>query len=221
MNESGSKFIQPLRAFERVIAPAQAIFYTGNKYPSLDNSFIFTSYNDQSLHAMKIAENNTKTFVHDLVIDFGHKTPDNIILVAESPAGDIYYGGYDIYKVESVNSVSKQFVFPIGTNLSSGVNIKEMNVLRENSTLLLHTSYDGALPKGTVQLKIPADLLDGIYSVTAAPSNDSALMDKLAPKSLITHKIETDSKSRTSLVLITLEKPGDLNISVNGADELD
>src|SRR5437867_1585851 len=109
------------------------------------------SYNDAKLHAVRVNETHGQIFVDDLVIEFDHVIPENIISLAQSAAGDIYYGGYNIYKVQSLSSSTKQLTFPVRANLSRSVDLKEMTILRDNDTLILHASNNGSSvnpPKG-------------------------------------------------------------------------
>ena len=218
-----SNFIQPLREYDRVIAPAQAIFYTGIKYPELNNMFIMASYNDGNLHAIRVNETRGQIFVDDLIIDFEHVTPDNIISVAQSLSGDIYYGGYDIYKVQSLSASAKQLAFPVRTNLSRGIDLKEMTIFKENNTLKIQASNNGSSAsssKGVIQLNIPMNLIKGLNSVSAAPTNESYPVEQNIVNSLITYQIHADYESNTNLVNINVEKMGDFMISAQGTETL-
>lgn len=139
--ENTSKFVSPVREYDRTIAPAQAIFYTGDKFPEIKNSFIIVSYNDGNIHSVRITEKGNQTFVDDLVIDFKHDFPDNIVSVAQSPSGDLYYGGYNIYKVQKIFLDTQQRVFPVSTNLTEGINIDNMHLSAPDKSLLLHVVY--------------------------------------------------------------------------------
>ena len=218
-----SNFIQPIREYDRVIGPAQAIFYTGIKYPELNNMFIMASYNDGNLHAIRVNETNEQIFVNELTIDFEHVTPDNLVSVAQSPSGDIYYGGYDIYKLQSLSDSVKQLTFPVSTNLSRGVDIKEMTIFRENNTLMIHANNDGSSassPKGVIELNIPMNLIKGLNSVTAAPINESYPVEQNVVNSSITYQIHADYESNTNLVNINVENIGDFMMSAKGTETL-
>ena len=218
-----SNFIQSLREYDRVIAPAQAIFYTGIKYPELNNMFIMASYNDGNLHAIRVNETRGQIFVDDLILDFEQVTPDNIISVAQSLSGDIYYGGYDIYKVQSLSASAKQLAFPVRTNLSRGIDLKEMTIFKENNTLKIQASNNGSSAsssKGVIQLNIPMNLIKGLNSVSAAPTNESYPVEQNIVNSLITYQIHADYESNTNLVNINVEKMGDFMISAQGTETL-
>jgi hypothetical protein len=215
---SKPKFIEPLRAYDRVIAPAQAIFYSGSRYPQLNDRFVVASYNDGNLHAVQIREINSTTFVDDLAIEIEHEMPDHIISVAESPNGDIYYGGYNIYKLKSLSSASSRTVFPVIIKLRPGVNIKEMYVPIGSHNILAHISSNVSSShpgNGTVQMEIPTELVGRLHSVSASPWKETgAVNNQTMP--LITYKIYNDEKNDTNSIFINLGKAADLDLSVNG-----
>jgi glucose/arabinose dehydrogenase len=215
---SKPKFIEPLRAYDRVIAPAQAIFYSGSRYPQLNDRLVVASYNDGNLHAVQIREINSTTFVDDLAIEIEHEMPDHIISVAESPNGDIYYGGYNIYKLKSLSSASSRTVFPVIIKLRPGVDIKEMYVPIGSHNILAHISSNVSSShpgNGTVQMEIPTELVGRLHSVSASPWKETdAVNNKTMP--LITYKIYNDEKNDTNSIFINLGKAADLDLSVNG-----
>lgn len=135
------RFVSPMREYDKTIDPAQAIFYSGSKYPEISNSFILVSFNHGNIHSLKINKKNNQTFVDHLVIDFKRDFPENIVSVGQSPTGDIYYGGFNIYKVQSIGSESKSQVFPITTNLSIGIDIEDMRLSIPDKSLMLHVVY--------------------------------------------------------------------------------
>jgi glucose/arabinose dehydrogenase len=215
---SKSSHIEPLRAYDRVIAPAQAIFYNGLKYPQLHDRFIFASYNDGNLHAVLISEKNSTTLVDDLAIEIEHETQDHIISVAEAPNGDVYYGGYHIYKLKSLSSESDQLVFPVSIKLGPGVDIKEMYIPIGSHNILAHISSNVSSSRsgnGTMQMEIPTELVGRLHSISASPLEETdAMNNKTMP--LITYKIYTDEENYTNSVFINLGQSADLNLSVNG-----
>ena len=83
---------------------------------------------------------NSTTLVDDLAIEIEHETQDHIISVAEAPNGDVYYGGYHIYKLKSLSSESDQLVFPVSIKLGPGVDIKEMYIPIGSHNILAHIS---------------------------------------------------------------------------------
>lgn len=179
------------------------------------DSFIFVSFNDGNLHSIRVNEKNNQTYLEELVIDFNHDFPDNIVSIAQSPSGDLYYGGYNIYKVESISPQSEQIVFPIVTNLTDGVEVKDLQLLVPEKSLLLHVNYNqnsSGNTSGGMNLKIPFNLLNEIYTVT---TNDSSKVDKDPESSMVSSNFLADGNG-TTLVQLTFDKTGDQIIFMNG-----
>ena len=140
VNSNDSDFLPPIRAYERVIAPAQAIFYDASKFPDLRGKFVIASYNDGNLRAMKVYQNQT---INELVISVTHDILDNISAIAQSPSGDIYYGGYSIYKLESVKSELHPTMFPVQIDMTPGINITEMKAHPSEKAITINLTTIG------------------------------------------------------------------------------
>ena len=188
---SSSHFDLPIRDYYKTIAPTQAIYYTGNKFPNFTDKFVFGSYNNFALHAIAIGGNETEKTVNELTVLLPQESnsintrsttntqaiklpQDNIAAVAQSPQGDVYFSGFSIYKLKSIASERQQTVFPIKTSLSAGTYINEMELFTDEKTLYLHMRNVSAAKNGELSglsLDIPRNLLSGIYSVS---DNESA-----------------------------------------------
>ena len=155
---SNDSYISPIRTYERVIAPAQAIFYDGNKFPDLRNKFVFSSYNDGNLHALKIYDNASGQRVNELDIHLPQDTPDNLVGIAQSPEGDLYFSGYNIYRLESINPAARQSMLPIQVNSSGGIAIDGMNVLSNGNSTIVTVTGNATTPATgdrSISMKIP------------------------------------------------------------------
>lgn len=211
-----NSYANPIRLYDRTIAPAQALYYTGNKFPEIKNSFVFASYNDGNIHSLRVSEKNKQTFVEDIVIDFNHEFPDNIVSVAQSPLGDLYYGGYNIYKVQSINSETNQSVFPVTANLTDGVDIEDMNLSVPDKSLSFHAVYSqgpaSKETKGVMNLDIPASLLNHIFSISAKVTASGNVADN----SVLTSSFAQERGIRTTSVKFDFNRNADLLITING-----
>lgn len=164
-----SKFLAPIRAFDRVISPTQAIFYNGLKFPQLHDKFVYGSYNDGNLRALKIYENKSGQVVKELVLEIPEEMPDNIAAVAQSPSGEIYYAGFNIYKLESINNKSTLSTFPIKITTSLPTAIRGLNVTQEGDNINLSitgNSSSGLKADEYFTLEIPKNLI-GQKSIAA------------------------------------------------------
>lgn len=219
---SSSEYIPPLIAYYNVIAPTQAIFYVGNKYPDLTGKFVFGSYSGTPLHAIQISRNNTERTVYELDIDvFRNSLHDNIAAVAQSPLGSIYFGGYNIYKLKSIGPEREQKVFPIHASFLPGVVITDMEVFPEEKSIALNFSNMNVAIKDVgnsfLSLEIPNNLLSGIYSVSANQSGSLTNVQRTAHSSGLDYNIESAPDPRYTLVSIKIPKQQtDMKLVIKG-----
>jgi glucose/arabinose dehydrogenase len=236
-----SRYDLPIRTYFKTIAPTQAIFYVGDKYPELTGNFIFGSYNKLALHALRIGTpnelNDTKKGVNDLTIYLTQENvqsgarstskalsirlpQDNIAAVAQSPNGEIYFGGYNIYKLGSVGPSRDQTVFPVKTDLPSGVYIDKMELFPVDKTIYLHmgnVSVTGNHGFSTISLDIPRNLLSGIYSVSMNGSSigGQKIGGEVSPA--IKFKIEPSTNQNEVRISISLpQQAHDKVIAIKG-----
>ncbi len=81
------RFVNPIKVYKNIIAPTQAIFYTGNVFKKIKNWFVFGSFVAQNLRALELTGKNFDKVKQDKRI---LHSPRPIIGVAQSPDGDIY-----------------------------------------------------------------------------------------------------------------------------------
>jgi Glucose / Sorbosone dehydrogenase len=83
-----SLFISPVRSYYDVVAPTQALFYTGQKYPALHYNFVIGSYNNQQanpINALSISKrNSTADPIHVLSISKGNSSIEEKAIVFSS-----------------------------------------------------------------------------------------------------------------------------------------
>ena len=73
--------IKPIRAYWETIAPTQAIFYDGEKFPVFKDKLLFGSYNKGFIYALGLNNNNSIT--DEMAIEF-NGIEDNAIALAQS-----------------------------------------------------------------------------------------------------------------------------------------
>ena len=71
----------------------------------LKNKFLFGSYNTEWIYVLGL--NSIHSVSDEMVIDFP-EIVDNTISITQSPAGDIYFGGYNIYKLISIETENEE-----------------------------------------------------------------------------------------------------------------
>jgi glucose/arabinose dehydrogenase len=155
--------VKPLRTYWQTIAPTQMIYYQGDAVPELKGMFLFGTFTGD-IYAVKLSEDKKK-IVQELKIELQHYPFVPTIGIAQSPDGKIYYGGYQIYTLDSI-SVREQMLFTISIDAPSAVNIGEINVDEDQSRIMIDASINGSLARDvTLTARIPRDLLNNITTV--------------------------------------------------------
>jgi glucose/arabinose dehydrogenase len=169
---NSSESIKPLRSYFRVLAPTQAIYYAGDKYPHLHGKFLFGTYTG-SIYALTVQKVGTQNQLLEedhirLVIVPFH--PVNGI--AQSSDGDIYFGGFSIFKLDVVDVAQKiQDTFPIVLTSSSDVILNDVQGSNDADYLYADLKIDqnattNSSQPSVVTFKIPTIFLPGILSMT-------------------------------------------------------
>jgi glucose/arabinose dehydrogenase len=169
---NSSVVIKPLRSYWATIAPTQAIYYTGNDIPYLKNKFLFGTYTG-NIYAIGIGKDN-KHIVTEDHITLRHYPFEPVDGIAQSPNGSIYYGGYNIYKLSTLNMHSKdQDLFSLEVSHSPTIIIDDLQMRRNDRMFLnlrtdqsLNKNNDGSFVYPTMKIKIPTSLLNNLSAVT-------------------------------------------------------
>lgn len=175
--------IKPLRSYWDTIAPTQMIYYEGDAVPELKGMFLFGSFTGD-IYALKLSEDK-KSIVEELKIELSHFPFVPTVGIAQSPDGKIYYGGYQIYTLDSIGK-REQILFPIQVNLPSTVNIRDISVDQEQKRILIDANVNGTVaPDAILTMQIPRGLLDNVTTVTIdSPQGPNAIefnIDEFGP----------------------------------------
>jgi glucose/arabinose dehydrogenase len=156
--------IKPLRSYWDTIAPTQMIYYDGDAVPELKGMFLFGSFTGD-IYALKLSEDK-KSIVEELKIELSHFPFVPTVGIAQSPDGKIYYGGYQIYTLDSIGE-REQILFPIEVDLPSSVNIGEISVSQELRRILIDAYVNSTVaPDATLTMRIPRGLVENVSAVT-------------------------------------------------------
>lgn len=85
--ESTPEAIDPLLVFTPAVAPASGVFYTGDKYPSLKNTFLFGGLRGEGIFVIYLDESRQKVKSYEKL----NITEGRIRDIAVSPDGYIYF----------------------------------------------------------------------------------------------------------------------------------
>ena len=94
--------IKPLRSYWDTIAPTQMIYYHGDKIPLLKDKFILGTYQGD-IYVLRL-DTNSKKIIEEVKINFENYPFKPIVGIAESPQGDLYFGAYNIWKLNSIDN---------------------------------------------------------------------------------------------------------------------
>jgi glucose/arabinose dehydrogenase len=156
--------IKPLRSYWDTIAPTQMIYYQGDAVPELKGMFLFGSFTGD-IYALKLSQDK-KTIIEELKIELSHFPFVPTVGIAQSPDGKIYYGGYQIYTLDSIGE-KEQILFPIEVDLPSGVNIGGISVSQDQKAIVIDANVNGTvISDATMDIRIPRSLLDNVTTVT-------------------------------------------------------
>lgn len=163
--------IKPLRSYWDTIAPTQMIYYDGNAVPELKGMFLFGSFTGD-IYAIRLSEDKSK-IVQEIKIDLEHYPFVPTVGIAQSQDGKIYYGGYQIYTLDSIGEL-KSMLSAISIDLPFGVDIGEIDVDEEEERILINASKIGDLaPDANLTARIPTDILDSITSTSVQGDQQS------------------------------------------------
>ena len=208
---ANSSSVKPILYYWNTIGLAQIIFYTGDRFPLLMNKFIYAAYNTPNLFALGLNENRQADKEIVLVFNDTATVVGPTIAVAMAPNGDLYFGGYRIFKLRSLNSQEPtQLSYIIRVESSEGVNIKDLQLYPKVNTMVIKVHNDNS-SNSFLNLKIPKELIQGISKVTIPNSNDKQLdySIKVTPRAC---------GNCTGFTLLNIQglPPSDFRIVING-----
>lgn len=210
---ANSSSIPPIRSYKSKIAPTQAIYYLGEKFPLLKNKFIYGVYNTPNLYALQQNENRQADKEWIFIFNDTEAIVGPTIAVAMAPNGDLYFGGYRIFKLQSLNSQEpNQISYLIRVELSEGVIIKDLQVYPKDKTMVIKVHNDNA-SNSFLNLKIPKELIQGIFKVTI-PNTNTETTDRQ-----LDYTINVRPRaSPTGFTFLNIERlpPSDYRLVING-----
>jgi len=155
--------IKPLRTYFDTIAPTQIIYYNGDAVPELNGMFLFGSFTGD-IYALKLSEDE-KSVVQEIKVELGHFPFVPTIAIAQSPDGKIYYGGYQLYTLDSIGE-KEQTLFKVQVDAPSTVDVSEVVVNQAQHKVTIDANVTGTIsPDAVLTAKIPKSLLDTVSTV--------------------------------------------------------
>jgi hypothetical protein len=196
-----SSSVKPIRTYWLPIAPTQAIFYYGDKFDLLKNKFLFGSYNEGSIYVLGL--NRTHSVTDEMVINFPGIV-ENTISIAQSPAGDIYFGGYNIYKLVSISAENEEQNMYLIDLTAHNARIEDLSFNSSTSTLALSVQTDdNSLSSApSIKVSIPKSLQSGVFEISS--TGNGSIENKTLVKDFKINQQQrlTSHKSDTTLEVL-------------------
>jgi glucose/arabinose dehydrogenase len=166
--------IKPVRTYWDAIAPTQMIYYDGDKIPNLKGMFLFGSFTGD-IYAARLGEDK-KSVVLEYKIELAHFPFVPTIGIAQSPNGEIYYGGYEIYALDSISGREEQILHVARVDAPAEVNVADLQVDQDNNRIIVDASANGTIaPDASLAIRIPRSLMDDITTVALNGQEDTTL----------------------------------------------
>ncbi len=185
--ELSSNYTRPLRSYYNSYCLTQMIYYDGDKISRFKDKFLVAALSgSNTIYALEVDRIN-KEIVREEALFLDNFLNNEVVALAQSPSGDIYYGAYAISKLDpsiTNNSNRTQFLFPIKIEYSPHI-IGIDRLFFDNSKKEIKVDIDSVIDNvnyidryhvtkftvahnSTLKIIIPKGLLNEIKSVTAA-----------------------------------------------------
>ena len=193
--------IKPLRSYFQPPSPTQTIYYENQNYPELKDSFLFGTVRG-TLFSFKI-DPEKRSLQQETRIDLGFYPYKPVIGLASSPTGVLYFGAYEIYKLDDIDFTNKNILmYPIEIN-STNILVSKINFF-QNDNRLVFDLQDEPEPSH-LSIKIPKSMIKNLEDINV--SSETSLANDGKTLIRLPHKVQSTTNNDFSI--ITLEIPED------------
>jgi glucose/arabinose dehydrogenase len=194
--------VKPIRSYWQTPSPTQTVYYNHSKFPEIAGSFIFGTVRGQ-LYSIKVDAMNNGRLKEELKIDFSFYPFMPVTGVAVSPNGDVYFGGYGLYKLQSIDMQNKVILtksLQINTTNSQLTDITFENEHKSiTASLKPEVINVGENNTTSVMMRIPTSMLDNFTFETSSIEYATQEQSEMMPQV----KTSTDTNDY-NIVAITL-----------------
>jgi hypothetical protein len=224
--ENSTDSSKPLRSYYDAKCLTSLIFYNGDKITELKGKFLVGTFESSSpIYALQV-DVKSKQIVGELAIFLDNFLNNQVVALAQSPTGELYYASYEINKLDSINSTKKlQTLFPIVMNFSSPIiNITHLSFNPSKQEIRIDadsgTSTDNLNNEHDIKsddsmayltVTIPKQLLRQIDSVTSNIDNQTRIQTKN-----LDYSIQDLSKLNDTIVNISFKDEGHYRLLISG-----
>jgi glucose/arabinose dehydrogenase len=190
--------IKPIRSYFQPPSPTQAIFYDQDKYQKLQNTFVFGTVRG-TLFSLEI-DPDTKFLKEETKIDLHFYPYKPVVSIASSPNGELYFAGYEIYKIVSIDSENKKIsMYPVEVN-STNVSVSQMRFYENDNKLELDLADEPGT--STLSIKVPKSMSQYkeeliLTSKTTTANDDKTIID-------LPHTIQVSTGNNYDIITLNL-----------------
>lgn len=209
--------IKPIRSYLYPQGPTQALYYTGDKYPSLKNNFVFGTYTGD-IYGFHL-DNASKTIDSELRILLDNYPFEAVNGITQTKDGYIYFGDNHIYRLDPDFKAEDmmQTLYPITVTRPNSIDVDGIFPEIGTSVLVdLHSTSKVSKINSTqyIKLKMPVFIVDDIKNITYTDLSQSGIPEKVMPFSLV----NLDSKYNEITIPIAFDF-SNIRLTINGNND--
>ena len=164
--------VKPIRSYWQTPSPTQTIYYNHSKFPEIDESFIFGSVRGQ-LYSIKIDGGDKVELKEELKIDFSFYPYMPVTGVAVSPSGDIYFGAYDLFKLDTIDMQNKDRIMHFIQINTTNSQLTDLTFEGEHKNITITLDADDVADVGvnntiSAMIRIPRSMIDNFSFETSS-----------------------------------------------------
>jgi len=231
--ELWTNYTKPLRSYYNSYCITQMIYYDGNKMPDLKDKFLVAALGGSNTIYVLELDRTKNEIVSEQAISLNNFLKNEVVAMAQSPSGDIYYGAYAISKLNSSsinNSTRSQFLFPITIDYSPRIVdidkvffdhakneiMIDIESRSNNDSYIINrsdTPNNITNSNSNLEVVIPKGLINEISSVTAGKEGDNG---RKAYQN-VSFTVEDSAGSNSSAVEISIKQTGNIRLLIRGS----
>jgi len=202
--------IKPIRSYFFTKTPTQAIYYNGDRYPMLKGKFIVGSF-DGDLFAYNISRDGMK-LLSEILIQSSSYPSDNVVATAVSPDGYIYFGAYDIFRLDKLNVTTKEIeMYPIHLNATKS-KVVTVNYSEKRKEVTVGLTDRHGL--STLSVKIPKSLIDDAPGRYECNIKNNVSATKLN-ESVIPYNLKVHGRPNSTIMIAQFQSETPENLTMN------